>query len=261
MRNAGLLLLGPVGLLFAALLCAHAVGDFVLQTDRMARAKRERFMVLATHVAIVTALHVILVLPLIPLRALPVVIVLGLAHLGLDTLKTALDRRWTRPLAHFALDQGLHLATLVVAWAWLTRLMLRWGATCPTIVQDRDLVALLTRAALLVAGFAFVGKGGAAIVRGVLARFPDIVAKAGGTLERGASRGETIGILERVLGLTLVLAAQWSALGLVFGAKSIARFKELEDRAFTEYYLIGTLASVLVAVFTGLVLRLLGVVG
>lgn len=30
-------------------------------------------------------------------------------------------------------------------------------------------------------------------------------------------------------------------------AKSIARFKELEDRAFAEYYLVGTLMSVAVA--------------
>lgn len=69
--------------------------------------------------------------------------------------------------------------------------------------------------------------------------------------------GRTIGILERLILLTLILLDQWGALGLILTAKSVARFKELEDRRFSEYYLIGTLSSSLVAIATGLLVRLL----
>ncbi len=49
---------------------------------------------------------------------------------------------------------------------------------------------------------------------------------------------------------------QWAALAVVLAAKSIARFEELRDRPFAEYYLVGTLASLLVAVLTGLAVQL-----
>jgi hypothetical protein len=42
-----------------------------------------------------------------------------------------------------------------------------------------------------------------------------------------------------------------------YTTEGIARFEELRDRAFAEYYLVGTLASVLVAVASGLAVRAL----
>lgn len=45
-----------------------------------------------------------------------------------------------------------------------------------------------------------------------------------------------------------------AALGLLIAAKSIARFEELKERRFAEYYLVGTLTSLLVAIVVGLLL-------
>ncbi len=67
---------------------------------------------------------------------------------------------------------------------------------------------------------------------------------------RGA--GALIGLLERALVLTFVLLGQYTAIGLILTAKSIARYKELEDRHFAEYYLIGTLSSMLFAILAGM---------
>jgi hypothetical protein len=63
--------------------------------------------------------------------------------------------------------------------------------------------------------------------------------------------GEAIGILERLLVVTFVLARAEAAIGLVIAAKTLARFRQLDDRDFAEYYLLGTLASVAIAVVTG----------
>jgi hypothetical protein len=65
--------------------------------------------------------------------------------------------------------------------------------------------------------------------------------------------GATIGALERLLVVVLVLTGAEVAVGLVIAAKTIARFKQLDDRGFAEYYLLGTLASVSVAVFSAIV--------
>jgi hypothetical protein len=44
-----------------------------------------------------------------------------------------------------------------------------------------------------------------------------------------------------------------ATIGLVVAAKTLARFKQLDDREFAEYYLLGTLASVTIAVATSLI--------
>ena len=67
--------------------------------------------------------------------------------------------------------------------------------------------------------------------------------------------GSTIGILERLLIVVFVLTGTDVAIGFVVAAKTLARFKLLDDREFAEYYLLGTLASVSVAIVTAMVGR------
>lgn len=64
--------------------------------------------------------------------------------------------------------------------------------------------------------------------------------------------GATIGALERILIIIFILTANQAAIGFVIAAKTLARFKQLDDRDFAEYYLLGTLGSVTVAIVTGL---------
>ena len=45
-------------------------------------------------------------------------------------------------------------------------------------------------------------------------------------------------------------------MGLVLAAKSVARFKRMDDQAFAEVYLVGTMTSVLVAIVCGVLLIL-----
>ena len=70
-----------------------------------------------------------------------------------------------------------------------------------------------------------------------------------------AQVGATIGVLERLLIVTLLLVGADAAIGFVVAAKTIARFRLLDDRDFAEYYLLGTLASVSVAIVTAIVAR------
>lgn len=67
--------------------------------------------------------------------------------------------------------------------------------------------------------------------------------------------GMIIGMLERFIILTFVLLGEYIAISFILTAKSIARFKKLEDRNFAEYYLVGTLASVSFAILIGLIMK------
>ena len=64
--------------------------------------------------------------------------------------------------------------------------------------------------------------------------------------------GATIGVLERLLIVIFVLSGSAAAIGFVVAAKTLARFKQLDDRDFAEYYLLGTLASVSVGLGSAL---------
>lgn len=65
------------------------------------------------------------------------------------------------------------------------------------------------------------------------------------------NRGRVIGLLERALLFLFVLQGQYGVIGFVLAAKAFTRFKALEDRAFAEYVLIGTLLSACLALAVG----------
>lgn len=153
-------------------------------------------------------------------------------------------RTWRRPRAGLALE-GVALAAAV--------------AVALLVGRGRAAHAA-ARAVLLVAAYWYALAGGVGIVDLVLRLVPVTEQQgAEGIAVSGAElgRGRIIGVLERALALTLILWGQFGALGLVLAAKALARFRGLEERDFAEYFLIGTLASLLVALMVGVGVRLL----
>jgi hypothetical protein len=62
--------------------------------------------------------------------------------------------------------------------------------------------------------------------------------------------GRAIGAVERVLMALAILAGAWEVLAAVIALKSVARFKELDERLDAEYFLVGSLFSLLWAIVT-----------
>lgn len=71
------------------------------------------------------------------------------------------------------------------------------------------------------------------------------------------SAGRIIGALERILILFFVLNNQLAAIGFIIAAKGFTRFKELDNREFAEYVLIGTLLSASIAIAVSFLVRFL----
>lgn len=122
---------------------------------------------------------------------------------------------------------------------------------------ESALVALhlsLDRFLVILVAYTFVVFGGAVLVRGVLDAFVTM------TDQRPDTRaGRYIGMLERtlILILTLVLVNALPSVVFVLTAKSLARFRELSEIEFGEYYLVGTLTSTCIALVTGILSRVL----
>ena len=63
--------------------------------------------------------------------------------------------------------------------------------------------------------------------------------------------------MERLITLTFVLLGNFTAIAFVLIVKSIARFKALEEsKDFAEYYLLGTLGSMIAAIGAGMLVRI-----
>jgi len=76
-----------------------------------------------------------------------------------------------------------------------------------------------------------------------------------GSDDHGVEHGWLIGYLERVLAIILVAYGSVEGLGFLAAAKGLVRAQEWKDRALAEYFLVGTLLSILMATGLGLLLK------
>ena len=71
---------------------------------------------------------------------------------------------------------------------------------------------------------------------------------ASSSKEQRMKAGRVIGSLERILIVIGVLTVRWEVLAGVVALKTVARYKELDTQLNAEYFLIGSLASILWAI-------------
>lgn len=237
---------------FVALLLAHLVGDFVVQSRWVVEGKeRYRASAYLRHGLYHALLSLLLLQPYLasrPFGGWAVVLVLlglGVAHAVVDLGKIALRKRGTSLVAFMA-DQAAHVALLAGAAALLAPIRIPAYEPLPG-----PLMALEYLYAPLVVVVATVFAAGW-LIRLLLAPLEP------GAVEEGrielSNAGMYIGWLERLLVVFAVVARSPEAVGFVVAAKSIVRFPSLKDRPFAEYFLIGTMLSVLVAVIGGVIL-------
>lgn len=255
---------------------AHVIGDYLLQWRKLAENKEKSGKALLLHGILYAAAMGFVFLCAPVLRALLVWGILTVSHGIIDCLRVKADKRWNSPrgrVISFCADQALHLSIVVVCWAFLLRGQRTvWLSALAARSWFRP--ALLYTALLCV-----IWQPAAILVRKVLAMLPPPEAPKAETPEDAAEpmepvpqepmeepekpmepeadfrSGELIGKLERVIVAALVLSGAATAIGFVLTAKSVARFKQMEDRNFAERYLVGTLLSVSVALAAALLVK------
>lgn len=111
----------------------------------------------------------------------------------------------------------------------------------------------------IITGFIFTIKEGTIITRLVLSRMSAVPKKREEPENddtKEYDRGKLIGILERSLIYFMIIFNQVTAVAIIIALKSLARFKELDDKNFAEYFLIGSLLSICVAVVPAVLIKL-----
>lgn len=226
------------------LLITHVMGDFHLQSESLARKKKDSIKYLLPHIVI----HfVLLIIPLLlsilngmTKYGLISVATVIISHYIMDYFKIKLNEKYKdKDKLLFIIDQIVHISVILligeillkntlgtVSIYYISRNVLNWIL----------LLLLITKPANIIFKISF---NKYELKKNDSKDEEDLTVPGAGAL---------IGSLERILSVIFLAINSISAIGLVYTAKSIARFKQIElNRQFAEYYLIGTLYSILYA--------------
>jgi len=219
--------------LFLCLLVAHLLADFVLQTSKFCKDKREYKWRSGCHYY-----HAEMVFLLSWLAAWDFdfwwcALTIGVSHLVIDLWKSYCKEN----VIWFVIDQLLHImiiAGIAIFWCryndWHLPLDIGYGCIAIT-------------AAVIICW-----KPANILIKLILQHHSVNMPKDD---DGGFKSGALIGTIERWLILFFVIIQRYDALGFLIAAKSIIRFGE-KDKAKTEYVLAGTLLSVFIAVLAGI---------
>ncbi|MDW6005439.1 DUF3307 domain-containing protein [Vibrio mangrovi] len=233
-------------------LLVHIICDFYLQPKRWIEAKKERTY-RSPELYFHSLLHgMVLCIPAIALgigwsSTVCLAALVTVSHFVIDLWKAS--TRKGDQFSCFAIDQTLHVLVLAAIAFHIAD-----GVTIDTILQHKK----FPDAVMVVFAYLLVLKPTSMVIGHVLRKYP--ISGSDRDSSHGlVAGGELIGYLERVLILTFTLVGSYAAVGFVLTAKSIFRFGELnksDDRSMTEYVLIGSLVSVVIAILVGTLVSL-----
>lgn len=219
------------------LILAHLLTDFVLQPTSWIESRNKKHFqspYLYAH-GLVTALVALL---LIGIHYWWVVLIILVTHILIDGWKSYRSNE----TKYFLIDQCLHLFVNLICWYFI-------------FLHTEDVIAawdLINTQKILITitAYVFVSFPAGILIGQLTKKWREQIADAP-TL---GNAGKWIGIIERIVILTLVFTHQYEAIGLLIAAKSLLRFSEANRPEIkTEYLLIGTLISITIAILTGLV--------
>src|SRR6266852_5689548 len=250
-------------LYFRALLAiylAHLLTDFVFQTHRLVEQKRRGNIVayalhgLIHYLSAAAIAGFVLRGSLLALRTHLVIAGLTLVHLLIDLVKIQLATRYPASDGSMAYvsDQLFHFLTVGFA-AWLLLPGVAFSALGALLqntraVPNRFLAVPVTYVAVIFGGGYLIRSLVRSLAADVKSHSPE---RAGEQLQNA---GLYIGWLERFLVVTALLLQSPATVGLILTAKSIARYPEFKSERFAEYFLIGTLLSISIALVGGALL-------
>ena len=232
---------------FILFLLAHLLGDFTFQPKILVEMKKQRIGYQIMHSAIYAVLFMLVI---VMFEDFPTTVLLTVSvfiiHFIIDFLRIKSDNETKSQGIHlmsFIMDQIIHIIIVVI----LTFII---GDLTEDAIAFLNRIAFLTGINnlynILIIAIAYI------IILSPTSVFIEYFFNYYFNIDEEESKtkriGSLIGKLERILILTLGLMGYYLAIGLVLTAKSIARFKQLDNKDFAEKYLVGTLLSLIFAV-------------
>ncbi len=238
---------------FLILVLAHVIGDFYVQIDLISQKKESKFAWLILHGLCYWIVVLVISVPILTIHVFIYGSVFAALHLFIDLIKFLLIKNSKETITeeakcyYFYADQLFHLISLfVVVYSFVISgksLTLR-----PCFSHFFSMVGLsATKTLSWIVILLIICKPTNIAISRILYIYKPLKAEINSGQEKDI--GKFVGIIERVIIIMLVALNQYSAIGLVLTAKSIARYDKIsKNPTFSEYYLIGTLLSTLAAI-------------
>lgn len=232
----------------------HILGDFYFQTDSMAKEKNKHYSMQFKHALIYLAIAIIMTIPVFSFAMLIAVSLLSVCHWIIDSVKfyvVKIKRINEKQKLVFIADQVLHVISIILISLFFIQKdqsikPLSFVANIFNSIGVSEYKLLCWTVLLL-----FIWKPTNIIIKHLLFQFkpePQENPQNADAQDTNKRAGAFIGVLERLIIIILLSIQQYSAIGLVLTAKSIARYNKIaENKQFAEYYLLGTLLSAAVA--------------
>jgi len=219
------------------LILAHLLTDFVLQPTSWIESRNKKHFG-SVHLYMHGVITAIIALLLIGFTYWWVALIILFTHILIDGWKSYQPNE----TKYFLIDQCLHLFVIFVCW-YIIFLNADDVFAAWDIINTKHTIITIT-------AYVFITFPAGILIGQLTKKWREQIADAP-TL---GNAGKWIGIIERIVILTLVFNHQYAAMGLLITAKSLLRFSEANRAEIkTEYLLIGTLISITIAILTGLI--------
>lgn len=241
-------------MILTLLLIAHILGDFIFQTSRLAQKKTESLKYFIIHFLIYSFMIFLVLMWFAPvgrviLIFLTIVILHGSIDMGHILLKKKINKSNIEFIS-FLIDQFIHILILIIGSLFIDGLN-DLGTNILEYIYQNTGIAQIQDTLIIILLYLICTIPASVLIRHIFKIFSlqekDLLNEINNYEDKYIRSGYLIGVLERIIILTLGLSGQTGAIGFVLAAKSLARFKQMDDRNFAEKYLVGTLLSVFIA--------------
>ena len=239
-------------MIIAILISIHLLADFLFQTSAYSEKKRKILKSLLLHCLIYFIVFEIVLLLILQFnKAILIGMIICISHLLINFIKNKLEKIFPQrrlQFLFFSFNQLLHFIA-IVGFYYILNLE---NFTSQLYIDLKDCEHFKTFI-LYITVFSIILDPASVLIRKLFISIsPKTYPKA---YSEELKAGNIIGKLERTIIAILLLNNQFGLIGFVLTAKSIARFKQMEDKNFAEKYLIGTLTSFLIVLITVLILK------
>ena len=236
-------------------LIGHIIGDFYAQTNAVSERKRSRFRWVLIHSLIYLAVFMIIAIPFATYEIFWLNILTSIFHAIIDMCKFIYVkkmekiRRCNQSIERnvFLVDQSLHLLCLFGISYHMEIANIRLQEL--TVMSEFFDVIGIAEIAVgnWILTILMIHKPANILIQKVIGTYKPAIQQ--NDFKKDHNAGRLIGTIERIIMVILIFINQFSAIGLVLTAKSIARYDRIsKDEAFAEYYLLGTLISAAIVI-------------
>ena len=239
-------------MIVAILISVHLLTDFLFQTSAYSEKKRKMLKSLLLHCFIYFIVFEIIFFILFQCeKAFILGLIISVLHFLINYTVNKLEKYFPKrrlQLLFFSLNQLIHIV-MIVGMYYILNLENLTNNLYTKLQTYEDFKIIV----LYISVFSIILDPASVFIRKLFTSIsPKTYPKT--NLEE-LKAGNIIGKLERIIIAILLLNNQFGVMGFVLTAKSIARFKQMENKDFAEKYLIGTLTSFLIALISVLILK------